>query len=139
MNPIAMTVVLLTTLGAFAYSASRRFGLLKAAAPDPDFSLGGGQLLQRIENLLIYVLGQNKMPKNEKYRAAGIAHIGIFAAFQVLAINSVILWVRGYDASFDVWGLFGRGFIVGDLYNLLSVLAPIGLGIALASREPPHP
>ena len=119
MNPIAMTVILVVTLSIFAYSASRRFQLISKGAPEPDFNLARpGELVKRIEQTLRVSLGQQRMAKNEKYRAAGIAHIGIFAAFNVLLLNSILLWFRGYDASFDFWGLLGRRYAAGRRLQL---------------------
>jgi Fe-S oxidoreductase len=124
MNPIAMTVILVVTLSAFAYSAYRRFMLLKAGAPEPEIDLSRpGELQQRIEQVVRIALGQKKMARNEKYRVAGIAHIGIFIAFNVLLLNSIMLWFRGYDADFDFWGLLGRGTLLGDGYSFLKELA----------------
>ena len=120
MNPIAMTIVLVVTLSIFAWSAYRRFQLLRAGAAEPEFDLSRpGELGKRVEQLLMISFGQKKMARNEKYRVAGLAHMVIFGAFLVLGVNSVVLWVRGYDASFDVFGLLGRGTILGDGYNFL--------------------
>ena len=47
--------------------------------------------------------GQRKMPN---YGLAGVAHILIFIAFQVLLLNSVMLWAQGYDRNFDFLGTF---------------------------------
>jgi Fe-S oxidoreductase len=73
--------------------------------------------VKRIEQALVIALGQQKMAKNEKYRMAGLAHIGIFAAFNVLLLNSIMLWFRGYDPHFDFWGLLAHGSLLGDGYN----------------------
>ncbi len=131
MNPIAMAVILAVTLSFFAWSAFRRFQLAAKGAPEPSFDLTReGELGQRIEQLLLVSFGQNKMAKNEKYRLAGIAHVGIFLAFNVLLLNSVILWVRGFDAHFDVWGLMARGTLLGNGYSFVkeisAALAVIG-------------
>jgi Fe-S oxidoreductase len=42
----------------------------------------------------------------------------IFAGFAVLLLRSLILWGRGYDASFDFW-IFGTDDALGKLYALL--------------------
>jgi Fe-S oxidoreductase len=124
MNPIAMTVVLVVTLSIFAWSASRRFQLISKGAAEPDFDLTRpGELAKRVEQTLMIALGQQKMAKNEKYRLAGIAHIGIFAAFNVLLLNSVMLWFRGYDVTFDFWGLLGRGTLLGDGYSFVKEMS----------------
>jgi Fe-S oxidoreductase len=124
MNSTAMTVLLVVTLSTFAWSAYRRTMLARATSSEPEFSLANvGELMARLEQTAIYWLGQKRMPKNEKYRLAGIAHIAIFAAFLVLGVNSVLLWVRGYDPNFDAWGLLGRGTLLGDGYNFTKEMA----------------
>jgi hypothetical protein len=92
-----MTIVIFVTVGAFAWSAVRRWRLLLVGSAEPRFSLAGDSLRQRIERVLVYAFGQRKMPKNTRYRLAGVAHVGIFVAFLVLLLNSVMLWFRGYS------------------------------------------
>jgi Fe-S oxidoreductase len=119
MNPAAMTVILVVTLSFFAWSAYRRTALAMVAKPEPEFDLSRpGELAARVKQLVLISFGQKKMPANEKYMLAGFAHAFIFGAFLVLGPNSVILWVRGYDPSFDVFGLLARGSLLGDGYNL---------------------
>ena len=102
MSPIAMTLVLLTTLGFFSWSAKRRIRQLKVGVPDPDFDLSRpGELFDRTKTLMIFAFFQKKMPN---YTLAGLAHVGIFMAFQVLLLNSIMLWGRGFDPTFDFWG-----------------------------------
>ncbi|MFK7984538.1 MAG: (Fe-S)-binding protein [Sandaracinaceae bacterium] len=123
MSPIGMTLVFVLTLGAFAWSASRRMQLLRIGTSPSRFPLHPAALFERIKNLLVYVIGQKKMPKNPRYAVAGIAHIGVFLAFQVLLLNSVMLWIRGYIPEFDFWGILGPNHIVGQLYSLVKELA----------------
>jgi Fe-S oxidoreductase len=118
MNPIAMTVILVVTLSAFGWSAYRRFALIKAAKPEPEFDLAKpGELMARLEQLALISFGQKKMAKNERYRVAGLAHVFIFFGFLILGLNTTVLWARGYDANFDVFGLMGRGTLLGDGYS----------------------
>ena len=85
MNPVAMTVLLTVLPALFAWSAVRRFNLATLGPAEPRFSIEGDELRQRLENTAIYALFQKKMPY---YRTAGIAHILIFAGFNVLLLNS---------------------------------------------------
>ena len=117
MNPILMTVIFLGTLGMFAWSAQRRTRLLLVGAPDTEFTLEIDSLIKRVENVLIYALGQKKMANNPRYTAAGVAHIAIFAAFQILLLNTVLLWGRAYDESFDFFGLLADDNLIGQLYS----------------------
>jgi Fe-S oxidoreductase len=109
-----MTVLLIVLPGLFAWSAVRRWKLATVGPAEPRFSIEGDALGARIKDTLIYALGQKKMPY---YPAAGIAHIAIFAAFQVLLLNSVLLWGRGYDPTFDFWGLLSLDNPFGKLYS----------------------
>jgi Fe-S oxidoreductase len=119
MNPAAMTALLVVTLSIFAWSAYRRIAVMLVAKPEPEIDLARpGELAERVKQLVLISFGQKKMPNNEKYMIAGVAHAFIFGAFLVLGPNSVILWVRGYDTSFDVFGLLARGSLLGDGYNL---------------------
>jgi Fe-S oxidoreductase len=122
MNPIAMTVILLITLSIFVWSATRRFQLIRTGKPEPEFGIAGDELPKRLTMFVEYWLGQRKMPKNEKYRVAGVAHVFIFFAFLVLGLNTVVLWVRGFDPSFDAFGLVARNTFLGDGYNLTKEL-----------------
>src|SRR5690348_9595755 len=119
MSPAAMTVLLLVLWGLFAWSATRRAKLAMIGPPEPRFSIENGQLWERIKDTLIYALGQRKMPY---YRTAGIAHIFIFFGFQVLLLNSIVLWGRGYDATFDLFGILSLSNPIGIGYSLLKEL-----------------
>ena len=121
-----MTVVFVVTLGAFAWSATRRWRLLMVGAPEPRFTLDPESLKKRLTRVLVYAVGQKKMPKNDRYRVAGIAHILIFIAFNVLLLNSVVLWIRGYDAEFDAWGILDRHAPLGMAYSFVKELSAMG-------------
>ena len=127
MSPVFMSVVFVLTLGVFAWSAMRRMRLLMVGADEPRFTLSGADdLVGRITQTLVYVVGQKKMPKNARYRVAGVAHMAIFFAFSVLLLNSVMLWVRGYDPEFDFWGILAHHSVVGNAYSLAKELAAFG-------------
>ncbi len=115
MGPIAMTILLLVTLSLFAYSASRRWRLLRAAAR-PENRLD--QISRRVGAVLTYVFGQQRMPR---YPLAGWAHILVFFGFMVLLLNSIMLWVRGYVTEGPVANLwvFGADQPLGAVYALI--------------------
>ena len=123
MSPTWMTVLIFVTLGAFAWSAVRRWRLLMVGAPEPRFTIDPESVQERVKRTVIYALGQKKMPKNARYRLAGAAHIGIFAAFSVLLLNSVMLWIRGYSPEFDFWGILDTHSPIGAAYSLAKELA----------------
>jgi Fe-S oxidoreductase len=127
MNPVAMTVLLLVLPGLFAWSAVRRYKLATVGASEPRFTVAGDALPARIRDTLTYALFQKKMPY---YWAAGVAHIMIFAGFQVLLLNSILLWGRGYDPTFDFWGLLSLHNPFGIAYSIVKdiflVLVTVG-------------
>ncbi|MEM8608167.1 MAG: (Fe-S)-binding protein [Myxococcota bacterium] len=120
MGPIWMTLLLVSTLGFFSWSAFRRLRQVKVGVPDPRFDWSPEQIQDRVKTTLVYAFGQKKMPN---YSLAGFAHIGIFVAFQVLLLNSLMLWGRGFDPSFDFWGLLSENHIIGKGYSLFKELA----------------
>lgn len=112
MNPIAMTVLLLAGFGAFAWSARRRWQLMRVARSRENRA---DRIGRRIAATLAYAVGQKRMLR---YPLAGIAHIAIFFGFLVLLLNSLMLWGRGYAPGFDFW-LFGLDRPAGMVYALL--------------------
>ena len=152
MSPIGMSLVFVVFLGAFAWSAVRRWRLMRIGADAPRAGVSNwDELKQRIGLVLVYVLGQRKMPANDRYRVAGVAHVAIFLAFQVLLLNTVILWVRGFDASFDLFAWLG-GMVgapvswsrfVSEVYSLVKELsafaAIVGASVFVYYRVGPKP
>jgi Fe-S oxidoreductase len=135
MNPAAMTVLLILLPGLFAWSAVRRVKLATLGPAEPRFTYDGPALAQRISDTLVYALFQKRMPN---YFSAGIAHILIFAGFQVLLLNSILLWGRGYELGFDFWGLLALDSPIGIGYNVLkdtfSVLVVAGSSVFVYYR-----
>ncbi len=128
MSPVAMALLLLVTLAAFAWSARRRWRLLRVAQrPERRFD----RLGQRMGGVLRYVFGQTKMPR---YPLAGWAHIVVFFGFCVLLLNSIMLWTRGFvqpgSEAYDLW-VFGLDQPLGILYaflrDIFTVLVIVGV------------
>ena len=120
MGPIWMTLLLVSTLGFFSWSAFRRLRQVKVGVPDPRFAWTGEQIADLTTTLLVYAFGQKKMPN---YTLAGFAHVGIFVAFQVLLLNSLMLWGRGFEPGFNFWGLLSTDHLFGKLYSFVKELA----------------
>lgn len=144
MSPIAMTLVFVFFGGALAWSLARRYRLAVVGAPERRFKLDSmSEIGARIDLVLRYVLGQEKMRNNPKYLLAGAAHIGIFVAFQVLLINSVLLWARGFDPTFDAWGILATSHPIGQLYSfakeIAAALAVLGAAYFVYLRVGPKP
>ena len=115
MGPLGMTLLLVVTLSAFAYSATRRWRLMRAARR-PENRMD--QLGRRIGAVLEFVCAQKRMVR---YPLAGWAHIAVFFGFIVLLLNSIMLWVRGYvtgGPAYDLW-VFGLDQPLGSLYAFL--------------------
>jgi Fe-S oxidoreductase len=123
-----MTVLLVLTLAAFAYSAQRRWRLMMVARRPENRA---DRIGQRIGTVIKYVFGQLRMPR---YPLAGGAHIIVFFGFCVLLLNSIMLWTRGYvspgSAAYDLW-LFGLhqplGMIYAFLRDIFTVLVILGV------------
>lgn len=118
MNPIAMTLALVAAAGFFAWTASRRWAQLFSGTSEPRFTLANGELFERLKDVAIYAIGQRRMPQG-RYALPGIAHVMVFFGFGVLSLNTVLLWGRGFDEHFDLFGLFARGTYLGDGYSLV--------------------
>ncbi|MDH3455460.1 MAG: heterodisulfide reductase-related iron-sulfur binding cluster [Gemmatimonadota bacterium] len=120
MGPIWMTLLLVSMLGLFSWSAFRRIRQVRIGVPDRRFAWTLEQLFDRSKTVLVYAFGQRRMPT---YRLAGVAHIGIFVAFLVLLLNSIMLWTRGFDAGFDFWGVLSVDRPLGQLYAFAREIA----------------
>ncbi|MFQ5492465.1 MAG: (Fe-S)-binding protein, partial [Phycisphaerae bacterium] len=116
MNPLGMTLLLVVTLGAFAWTGRRRWLLLRVGPADLRFD----RLGERVGRTLRFAFGQARMPR---YKAAGAAHVLIFAGFLVLLLRSLILFGRAYsdDPTFGYWIFDGgpSGTSLGHFYSLV--------------------
>jgi Fe-S oxidoreductase len=111
LNPVAMLSIIVAALAAFAWSASRRWQLLKVGAPENRLDNIG----ERIGRVLRFGVKQEKM---HKYKGAGAAHLMVFLGFGVLLLNTLILWARGFSPDFAYF-LFNPGQPLGDVYGLI--------------------
>ena len=111
MNPPAMLTILVAALAAFAWSANRRWQLLKVGRPDNRLDRLGDRALGTWR----YAFKQEKM---DYYQPAGIAHKLIFLGFGVLLLRSLILWGRGFDPSFNFW-VFAPWQPLGQIYEFV--------------------
>lgn len=143
MNPIAMTVIFVLTLGMFAWSAVRRYRLMMVGAPEPRVTFDPDSLYQRFRQVLLIAGLQRKMPMNERYRVAGIAHIAIFAGFNILLLNTILLWGRAYDVRFDLFGILAEDAILGQLYSfakeVIAFATVVGAFVFVYYRLGPRP
>jgi Fe-S oxidoreductase len=119
MNPTWMLTMLLGLGAVFAWSANRRWQLLKVGRPEDRTD----HLITRLKVTWEYALRQRKM---NYYPLAGLAHKLIFIGFIVLLLRSVMLWGRGFDPTFSLWlfgpepvSLFGAKLPLGHIYDFL--------------------
>lgn len=115
MNPMLMFLVIIGLAGAFAYSAGKRWQLMRVGKDEDRFDDVG----KRLEGVAIYALAQKKM---HYYRLAGAAHMLIFLGFAILLLRSLILWGRGFDPTFNLFILGPEGFMgipLGAAYEFL--------------------
>lgn len=116
MNPTIMLTLIVALVAAFAWSANRRWQLLKVGRAENRLDHLGTRLVRT----LVYGVGQKKMPK---YPVAGIAHMLIFFGFAVLLLRTLILWGRGFDPTFSL-------FVLGDAPVDVPGIGPVALGNA---------
>ncbi|MCG3137418.1 MAG: putative iron-sulfur-binding oxidoreductase FadF [Phycisphaerae bacterium] len=110
MSPLFMSLMLLAGWGIFIWSAKRRWVLMNIGPAEPRWDQPG----RRLALTLKFAIGQARMPR---YGWSGVAHILVFSGFLVLLLRSLILWGRGYDASFNLF-IFGPEQPLGMLYAI---------------------
>src|SRR5262249_23589053 len=114
MNPTMMLTLLVSAWAAFAWSANRRWQLLKVGRSENRLD----QIGKRLKLVYEFAIVQKKM---NYYPLAGVAHKLIFVGFVVLLLRSLILWGRGFDPAFNFW-------IFGDAPVRLPLLGAVPLG-----------
>ena len=116
MSPIAMLTLLIAGWAAFAFSANRRWQLLKVGRPENRIDSVG----RRLGMVLRYGFAQVRLTN---YPAAEYAHKLIFAGFIVLLLRTLTLWGRGFEPTFNLW-------ILGPDPVSLPGLGPVHVGAA---------
>jgi Fe-S oxidoreductase len=128
MNPTWMLTLLVGLFAAFAWSANRRWQLLKVGRPESRLD----DLGERLKGTYEYAFQQKKM---YYYRLAGVAHQAIFIGFMVLLLRSIMLWGRGFDPAFNLW-ILGPSPVhlplvgdvpLGEIYEMLKDVTATGV------------
>ncbi|MFO0587744.1 MAG: (Fe-S)-binding protein [Polyangiaceae bacterium] len=114
MNPTWMLTLLVGLTAAFAWSANRKWQLLKVGRSEDRTD----NIFERLKGTYIYAFVQKKMGN---YPLAGLAHKAIFLGFLVLLLRSLMLWGRGFDPEFNLW-------ILGPQPADLPLVGPVPLG-----------
>lgn len=129
MGPLYMALAMVVAFGVFAWSAHRRWRLLLIGAKEDRFDKIG----DRIGAALKIAFFQQKLPK---YKIMGPVHMAIFWGFLVLLINTLMLWGRAFDETFNLW-ILGDNFL-GHLYHfvkdIVTFVVLVAAIMALANR-----
>ena len=122
MGPLFMMLLLVAGWGAFAYSARRRWKLLRVGARENRFD----RPAERLRRTWTYAIAQVRM---RRYPLAGAGHMFIFSGFVVLLLRTLMLWGRGFNESFSLWILGPQSFL-GETYSffkdVFAVLVIVG-------------
>ncbi len=117
MNPILMALIIVSLTAVFAWSARRRWHLLKVGSS--TWESRTDRVGERAAAVWTFAFYQKKM---RNYLLAGMAHQLIFLGFGVLLLRTLILWGRGFDPSFNLFILGPEPFLglpLGELYSFL--------------------
>src|SRR3954453_426586 len=132
MAPVLASLIILAGLAVFAWIISYRvrpllFGRKDVRWDDPA---------QRTERLLVYGLGQKRMPSKPE-RPAGMAHIWIFVAFIVAQLGTLTSFGLAYDPGFHL-PFLAHESRAGQLYlfhkDLIDLLGTAGCAVFLYYR-----
>lgn len=108
LQPLIMTLMLISALACFATLMSKRVRLLVDAKPAPRLD----RYPERAMAALKFAIGQWRMPRDP---IAGFAHIFIFGGFMVVSLATIQHFVSAYAPG---WQLFGDT-IVSRIYSLV--------------------
>lgn len=125
MSPVAATFIIVAGLAVFLWQMSLRLRPLLFARPDVRWDKPG----ERTEKLLEYGFGQKRMPTKPE-RLAGLAHMGIFAAFLFAQVGTLTSFGAAYNEHFS-FPLLNSGNPVGQLFLFGKDLIDLGGTLAL--------
>jgi Fe-S oxidoreductase len=130
MNPTAMLILIVAAHVVFAWSAIRRWQLLRLGRFVNRFD----RIPERLAAVFRYAFAQEKM---NYYQPAGWAHKLIFVGFMVLLARTIVLWGRGFDPSWNLLFL-GPTQPVGKVYefakDIIAVLILVGISVFVYYR-----
>jgi len=119
-------LLLLLSVVAFVFSASRRIRVLAAGAPEPRFD----RIPLRIRRTLEYAFAQKRMFRDVY---AGTFHILIFSGFVVLTVRTIELVVEGLFPGFVLLpGMAGNFYTLAK--DVFEVLVLLGVAMAVFRR-----
>lgn len=112
-GPALFSLIPALGLGTFLFILLRRLEPLSRGARDIRLN----EIPQRLQKFLKFGILQWRQPR---YMLAGVLHIGLFAGFMVLSLDSITLVVAGIKDGFTFPGLDGGG---GVIYGVFKDLA----------------
>jgi len=124
----AFTILLLTSLGLFAWLTLRRLALIALGQPENRFD----RPLARLRAMLVDAIGQRRVAR----RSFGLNHLIIFWSFLILVLANGEFLVQGIFPDFSM-GLFlpvtvHRGLLLA--FDLVSLLTLIAVTVAAGRR-----
>ena len=126
MNPALTALMLLIAAAVFAFTMTRRVVPLFALRRDVRTDRVG----ERVRALLRFGFGQKRLVDPEE-RRPGVMHVVIFAAFLVLAVQTITLFGVGFSDGFHL-PLLGPGSALGDLYLFVKDVMVLAAIVAVA-------
>jgi len=114
MNPVLMSLLLIVGLALFGRTMFGKFRLLLALQPADRIN----HIKKRLENMVVFAMGQKRLVGRKKEWASGMMHALIFWGFCVLSIRTITLFGEGYSNGFHL-PFLGDNFILGYLYIAL--------------------
>ena len=130
MNPTAMLILIVAAHVVFAWSAIRRWQLLRLGRFVNRFD----RIPERLAAVFRYAFAQEKM---SYYQPAGWAHKLIFVGFLVLTLRTLVLWGRGFDPSWNLLVL-GPTQPLGKVYefakDIVALLVLLGVSVFVYYR-----
>jgi hypothetical protein len=94
MSPIITGLLLTVGVSVFVMTMAGRMGALLAMKPENRLD----RIPERTLALLRFGFGQKRMVDPEE-RTAGLMHVAIFAAFLVLAVRTLMMFVMGFSET----------------------------------------
>ncbi len=132
MAPVLASLIIVAGFALFAWVISFRVRPLLFARPDVRWD----DPAERTERLLIYGLGQKRMPTKPD-RPAGIAHVWIFLAFIVAQLGTLTSFGLAYDAGFHL-PFLAHESRAGQIYlwtkDVVDLLGTAGVAVFLYYR-----
>lgn len=137
---VAAFLMFLAVAGfSFVYAIHMRYSqVVQAKRPDQRWD----NLIQRVKNVFIFVLGQKRLPRNG-YLYSGVLHMFIFGAFMVLSVDTINFIIDGLLKILDVAQRstpgpvfhlpFSNTYYQG-LADTFRFLCMVGLGMAVVNR-----